>query len=326
MKQRTSKRYVGIAVFVVLLLMVGGLYWQHQRISDWFRLRDYQPTAAVTEIADQTKMTDAARHLFYINRPELESKTAFRQNCPEYESTIVLGCYHHGQRGIHVLQVDDPRLEGIEQVTAAHEMLHAGYERLSSRDRLQVDGWLQEYAVRGLNDPRVKETIEDYDRTEPGERSNEMHSIFATEMVELPDQLETYYARYFQDRSAVAGFAARYQQAFTSRQSQVADYDVRLNEQNKTIKANTQRLKQNREDLLAYEQELLALQEREDVTRYNAGVSTYNQMVAAYNELLEQTKALIEDHNQSVVKRNNLAAQTIELKQAIDSSSLPASQ
>ncbi len=326
MSSSDSGGRAGIIVLVVLMATIVGVFTQSERIIDWIKLRDYTPSAEIVEIVEQTTMTPAARHLFYINRPVLAEKAPFREKCPEYEATIVLGCYQHRQGGIYVLKVDEARLEGVEQVTSAHEMLHAGYERLSSKERVQVDGWLDTYARDELKDVRILETIKSYDKTEPGERLNEIHSIIGTEIAELPAQLENYYARYFKDQNAVAAYASQYQQAFTSLQDQIDAYDARLNEQSKRIKSNTQILADRRQELENNEQQLQASQRSGDIERYNAGVATYNQMVADYNTLLEQTRSLIGQHNQLVVERNAAAAQTIELRQAIDSSALPASQ
>lgn len=326
MEKRASGRRAGLITTFLFLLMILLAITQFRHIHDWYKLRDYQPPAEIAEIAEQTKMTDKARKLFYINHPVLEPKEDFRSQCPNYEATIVIGCYRQGQRGIHVLRVDDARLEGVEQVTSAHEMLHAAYERLSTKERQAVDGWLEDYARNVLSDERVKQTMKSYEKTEPTELTNEMHAIFGTEIAELPDELDRYYSKYFTDRSAVVAFAERYQEAFTSRQKQVADYDAKLNALNTRIKANTQLLDSQRRELGSSEDDLMRYQKSGDIGRYNAGVPEYNRRVIAYNQLLEQTKVLIDEHNKLVEERNTVAEQTVELRQAIDSASLPASQ
>lgn len=328
MDQRVHSRRgnAGLVVLFILLAAIGLTLTQAQRIQDWFRLRGYVPPADIVEIVEQTSMTDAARHLFYINRPALEDKTTFRQNCPDYEATIVIGCYRQGQGGIHVLRVTDPRLEGVEQVTAAHEMLHASYDRLSDADRDQVGAWLTAYARDGLRDDRIKSTLKSYEKTEPGEQLNEMYAIFGTEVADLPDELERHYARYFHDRQAVVRLAADYQEAFSSRQKQVEQYDAQLNLLNQQIKTNTDDLASRRAELDRREAQLNRSREQGDIEQYNAGVAGFNQQVNAYNALLTRTKALIEQHNRIVIERNEIAEQTSELRQAIDSDSLPAGQ
>lgn len=310
----------------MLVIVVAGII-QAQPIMDWWRLRGYTAPANIEAVASDTTMTDTAKHLFYLNRPDIASKAAFRSKCPDYgEKTIVIGCYQSPQRGIYVLAVDDSRLQGIEQVTAAHEMLHAAYDRLKSSEKKKVDQELQDYAEHGLTDERIKGILDSYKQTEPGQQLNEMHSIFGTEIAILPQPLEQYYARYFSDRHKVAAYAERYQSAFTSRRQQIADYDARLAAENKQVKANLAKLDAQSKEIDAIQQQLDNLRSSGNIAVYNAGVGDYNQRVNAYNSLLDETKTQISKYNQEVDERNALAAETTELQQAIDSSVLPSSQ
>jgi uncharacterized protein YukE len=254
-------------------------------------------------------------------------KAAFSKSCPKFdEQTIVIGCFQSGQRGISVLKVTDERLDGVEVVTAAHEMLHAAYERLSSAERKQVDGWLQSYQANGLKDQRIKDTLENYKKSEPGQQLNEMHSIFGTEINDLPTDLENYYAKYFTNRHQVTAAASHYQQAFTTRQAQIKTFDEQLDAMSATIKRHTEQLDSQGVAIEKERARLDKLRTGDDVTAYNQGVEPFNRQVNTYNTLLEQTKALIDQYNQLVEKRNAIAAQTIELQRAIDSSNLPQSQ
>jgi hypothetical protein len=313
-------------VSLVVLLVVGLLaYSQAQHIIDWVRMHGYQPPAAVAAVADQTTMTAAARHLFYLNRPDFQDKTTFRKSCPNYEATIVIGCYRQGEQGIFVLKVDDPRLSGVEQVTAAHEMLHAAYNRLNFKDRKTINGWLESYARDQLTDARIKATLQNYQKTEPGEQDNEMYAIFGTEIDGLPATLEQHYAKYFSNRHTVVKFANSYQSAFASRQQQVKQYDDNLNTMSAKIKVDTQDLEDQRRGLTSTEAQLQAYRQAGQIDRYNTGIADYNQQVVAYNSLLDQTKVLIGDYNQLVIERNNVATETNALRQAIDSNALPQS-
>lgn len=321
-----TKKRSGFVGFLILVVVATVTYSQSQKIVDWIRLRDYQPPAAIAAIADQTTMTPAGRHLFYLNRAELQDKSTFRHSCPNYEATIVIGCYREGQRGIFVLKVDDPRLAGVEQVTSAHEMLHAAYNRLSKSERQATDSQLQTFASGQLSDARIKATLKGYEKTEPGQQTTEMFAIFGTEVSTLPPVLEQTYSRYFSNRQAVVAFANSYQAAFTSRQDQVKQYDARLNTMDASIKASTQRLDSQRAALEQASNKLRAYRQAGDLTSYNAAVSGYNQQVNAYNSLLDQTRTLIKQYNQLVRERNALAAETNTLRDAIDSNALPAQQ
>jgi len=319
-------RLSSIAGLIGVGLLVIAIYWaaSHAYVfTDWLRLRNYQPAARVSELAQQTTMTDTSRHLFYLNRPGIEDKTAFSQSCARMgEQTIVLGCYKGGQRGIHVLAVEDDRLQGVEQVTAAHEMLHAAYERLNRTERQRVDAMLQDYADHDLTNERIKKALKAYEQSEPGQQYNEMHSMFGTEIDKLPDGLEQYYKRYFSNRRAVVAYANRYQSAFTLRQEAVANYDKQLKTMNATIKANTTDLTVRQKAIEAEAQRLDGLRSNGNIQAYNGGVDGYNTQIDDYNQLLDATQLLIDQYNDIVKVRNGIAAETVDLQQAIDSSSL----
>lgn len=324
---RTVRRRLGVPVLVLLLVLIVLVVMRPHAISDWFKLRDYQPNQDIVAIVEKTTMTDRARHMFYINHPELQDKADFRNSCPHYdEQTIVIGCYESGQRGIYVLRVDDQRLEGVEEVTAAHEMLHAAYERLDGRERKRVDGLLQDYADTKLQNERITAALKSYRKSEPGQELNEMHSMFGTEIAGLPSELEAYYSQYFQERTKVVAAANTYQAAFTSRQASIKQYDSQLEDLGNTIKSNTETLNKQGDDIDRLRRQLDAYRIDGNIEAYNEGVEPFNKRVVAYNILLEETRVMINSYNQLVQQRNAIAAQTAELQKAIDSTSLPQSQ
>lgn len=320
-KRRTGK----ISWLLVAALFAGMFLTQNQSVADWWKLRGYDPPAAISELAADTTMTDKARHLFYLNHPEIAAKESFAKQCPSgTEKTIVLGCYKSGERGIFVLVVTDKRLDGVEQVTAAHEMLHAAYERLSGGDKKHVDELLEDFYKNGLKDQRVKDILKSYEQTEPGQQFNEMHSIFGTEIKSLPPELEGYYQQYFSDRAKVAGYAADYQSAFTSREAQIKKDDAQLASWKKQIDANELSLEARQAELENMRAQM-AQYRRSDTGAYNALVGPYNAKVEAFNALLNDTKALIIQYNQLVKTRNDIALETTELQKAL-SGSLPTIQ
>lgn len=289
-----------------------------QAIYDWWQLRDYTPPTVVSSLASQTTMTDYGRKVFYINKPSLTSNTDFADACPNSsaEQTIVLGCYHGGQKGIYLLDVRDPRLEGVEQVTAAHEMLHAAYDRLSSSEREHVDAMLQDYYKNGLTDQRIKETIEAYKKSEPNDLTNEMHSIFATEISNLPSNLEQYYRKYFTKRAQVAGFANKYQAEFSSREAAVKQADTQLAAMKKQIDTLQTSVKQKQNEVNIERKRLVSLR-GSNVEAYNAGVPEYNGLVEEYNSQVQQLRSLIDSYNALVNKRNTIALEENQLVDAL---------
>lgn len=312
---------IAVALWATLLAAIV----QRQAILDWWKLYDYTPPAAISALATTDTMTAYARHLFYVNHPKLLSnRTTFTQDCPvNVEKTIVLGCYKPNDGGIYLYKVSDPRLDGVVEVTAAHEMLHAAYERLSAADKSNVDAMLQSYYKNGLKDQRLIDTFKAYQQA-GADVTNEMHSIFGTEVAQLPPNLETYYKRYFVDRSKVIAEESKYEAEFTSREQQVAAYDAQLAALKQNIDTHKAQLSQQAADLASLEQTMNAQKSAGNYTAYNANVAVYNAKVDAYNALLHQAKAEIEQYNQIVDARNSIATEEQQLVEALSGSSLPA--
>jgi Skp family chaperone for outer membrane proteins len=295
-----------------------------QDIIDWAMLYGYTPPAQVATIATQDTMTNKARRILYVNHPEIQTSAPFAKSCSQVqheEKTIVLGCYTGNQSGIYVLSVNDPRLDGVEQVTTAHEMLHAAYDRLSSSERAKVDAMLMDYYNHDLHDERLQSTIDAYKKSEPNDVVNEMHSIFGTEIAALPTPLEQYYAQYFTNRHQVTAFAADYQSEFTGRQKQVATYDAQLKTMKAQIDADNADLDRRDAQINTSKQQLDSLRTNGSASAYNAAVPAYNAQVNAYNDELAAVKRLIAQYNAIVAARNALVLEEQELVGELSGSS-----
>lgn len=241
---------------LVLLGFAGWLLLNRQFVLDQLSLLNYRPDPGVSALAASDTMTPSGQRYFFVSRPKIESRDQFNQNCTGgSEQTIILGCYV-GQR-IYIFNVTDPRLPGVKEVTAAHEMLHASYDRLSSSERQRVDAMILEQ-VRQISDKRILALIASYQQSEPTQLVNEMHSIFATEVRNLTPQLEQYYARYFGDRAKVVAYSEGYEKVFNDLRAQQNQLLAEMNQLNLEIK--------NRSDAL------------------NAQISQLNADIAAFNQ------------------------------------------
>jgi flagellar biosynthesis chaperone FliJ len=304
--------------------LIGLVFYQRQNIFDWWKLQSYETPASISALANEVTMTDYAEKVFYVNQPAVTPKANFSEFCPKNggERTIVLGCYHPKQNGIYLLQVTDKRLNGVEQVTAAHEMLHAAYDRLSSDERERVDAMLMDYYDNGLNDKRISDTIDSYKQSEPNDVVNEMHSIFGTEIDVLPVELEVYYRQYFEKRSAVVAFAVDYQDEFTSRQKIVEAADAQLSIMKAQIDELNADLKTKQSEISSAQANLNELRAT-DVAAYNAAVPAYNRLIDAYNSEIQQLRNLITRYNELVNSRNATAGEADELTRELSSDVAP---
>jgi hypothetical protein len=313
------KRVISYALALALLAVPVVAWAQRQQIWDWWQLRNYSPPSAVSTLADQDGMTEQARHIFYVNHPQIIGDVnSFRQVCNNSEQTIVLGCYHTPENGIAIYDVQDARLNGVEQVTAAHEMLHGAYERLSMSEKNRINGLLENYYQTGLHDQRIIDTINAYKTTEPDAVVNEMHSVFGTEVASLPQPLEDYYKNYFTNRSLVTTFAAGYEGEFNNRIDQIKSDDQKLAKMKQQIETEEQSLQNQSEQINSDRKHLEELRSSNQVGQYNAGIAGFNSEVASYNQGVKKLQSDITAYNSLVESRNSIAGELKSLDSALD--------
>jgi len=311
---RGNSGFSGLIGIVLIALVAFLLYSNAQNIRDWWILRNYQAPVEISTLAEQISLNNKSRNIFYVNKPTLTSSEAFTSACPSgvKEQTIVLGCYHGNQRGIYILDVQDPRLSGVEEVTAGHEFLHAAYDRLSSSERLKVDKLLTDFYAT-ITDQRIIDTIESYKISEPNDVVNEMHSIFGTEIANLSPELEQYYKRYFFNRALVVGFSEKYQSEFTSRKTKIATADAQLQAYKQQIDSLEAQLKQQLASIEAQDSQMSIYRSNGNISAYNSMVTPYNNLVYDYNNKINRVQSLIDSYNNLVNTRNNYALEQGQL-------------
>jgi flagellar biosynthesis chaperone FliJ len=326
MNNQTPKKHYSFLTTLILLVVivcVGILYWQRQWLYDEAQLINYVAPTLISDLATQDTMTPYARRIYYVNHPGLTTGADFAKACSSVsggEKTIVLGCYIGGQRGITLLNVSDPLLNGVEQVTAAHEMLHSAYDRLSSSDKQNVDIMLQNYYKNDLHDVRILSIMEAYKKSEPKDVVDEMHSVFGTEIANLPKGLEQYYQKYFTNRATVISFASKYQAEFTNRQNLITSYTAQIADLKTQIANQEANLKIKLEELNNRRIELDGLR-NSDVQAYNAGVPGYNSLVNSYNYGVSTLQEMIAEHNSLVAKLNAVVLEQNQLVKELTTNS-----
>lgn len=326
-KQHSSRGGVGSFVVVAAFVAIAvAIMLNAQLLFDTVRYYQYHPDASMQAFAADTGMNGQGTFLFYTSQPSLENAAAFNEKCGKTEATTaVLGCYN-GQN-IYIYNVTDARITNVRDVTAAHEMLHAAYKRLNNGDKQKIDQLLEaEYAVL-KDDKSLADRMAFYDRTEPGERDNELHSVIGTEIKDISPELEAYYKRYFSDRSKVVALHAQYSSVFTSLQKQADD----LTSQIATLAASI------KDKSASYNGEVSAVEAaiRSFNTRAQQGdfksqaqFSTERQTLVSRTTTLEtmrvEINSLVAEYNERVSELNSIATQTEELNHSLDSTLAPA--
>lgn len=321
-----SLRKLASYSILLLPLVLGILVWSHRNaIADWAVLRGYTPPLAISDLADRTTMTPLAEKYLYINKPQLNDRSAFNKHCTnDREQSVVLGCFLGNRNGIYIFNVTTPELEGVREVTTAHEMLHQAYERLSTSERKHIDGLLYNYAQHTLDNEAIKNQIELYKKSDPDALPNEMHSLFGTQVSDLPQELEDYYKQYFTNRQKVVGFYNNYQRAFTERKEKIAAYDAELAEIKQQIDQLEGELEQQRDALDVMRNDMDRKRASGQIEAYNSMVGPYNAAIRSYNAGVGDLQSRINEYNAIVNSRNAIADQEHELQQSLSSKELPS--
>jgi hypothetical protein len=311
------KRYFGIAT-VVAVIIIGMRFAQD--LEDWSKLLKYQPSAEIAKLATATTMTDTARRLFYVNQPTIETRKSALNLCKSTEHTVVLGCYVPS-KGIFLQAVTDPRLQGVMEVTAAHEMLHVVYQRMSIVEQTQMGKQLQSVLSK-LDSPRILKLVQTYSDQDPKSVNNELHSILGTEVQNLSPELEAHYRQYFTDRSTLVALSERYEGVFTALRDKAKSLTQELERRKSALEQLTTQVNQEAD---AVESERSNLQSEIVANRqsdYSFRVTAFNNRVQNYNQLVAQLKEQSAAYNQMVIEHNSLALEEKSLVESLENKSV----
>ncbi len=237
LNKRTS-RVGSIVAFVASGLFIFAAIWiflNRQHVLDQISVWSYEPSAQVQDIDQRVGFTDKGRFIFYATQPSLEDQAGFNKECPRQEAgSPILGCYTSADR-IFVYKLSNDQLDGMEEVTSAHEMLHAAWYRLGEEDKQKLTTQLEE-AYSKIDNAALKERMDYYQRTEPGEFVNELHSILGTEFPGLGDSLEAYYDQFF-DRETVLALHTKYNAVYTALYTRADDLYAKMEALSSTLQA-----------------------------------------------------------------------------------------
>jgi hypothetical protein len=204
-------------------------YLGFQRLVDQYTVWTFTPAPGVASIIESSRLTSEGRFLFLASRPVIETSATFASSCASNrEGSGILGCYLPRDRSIHLFDVTDPRLGGLSDVVAAHEMLHAAWDRMSAAERQQLTPLLEAEAAKLAGDAEFQTRMAYYAKNEPGERDNELHSIIGTEVASIGPALEAHYARWLGNREAIVALQARTIAVFTDLQKRSSDLSAAM--------------------------------------------------------------------------------------------------
>jgi len=327
MKPRRLLGYtIGWAAFFLCVASAYLLVINRQAVLDQLSVWQYQPSGEIVAFAERTGMNSTGEFYFYTTHPSLLEATEFNKECDrKEESAAILGCYN-GQY-IYIYNVPNKDVDGIREVTAAHEMLHAAYDRMNDDEKQKINALLEAEYVKLQSNKEFAERMAFYARTEPGERDNELHSVIGTEVADIDSTLEDHYKRYFSDRNKVVELHQKYASVFSGLQTQADTLSAQLTQLGDEIEAES----------IAYNKAITAF--NQDVSSFerrakNNEFSSQAELDQERNALLaraDQLDASRESVNAKVTRYNALrdqlmtiASQSEALNRSIDSSLAPA--
>lgn len=325
--QRRRRRGLGSLIFSVVLIGLSIAIWlNRQYIVDSISFWQYSPSSSIQSITAQVQLTDAGKFAFYAAQPMLDGSRAFDATCDRKEqNTAILGCYVANR--IYIFDVKDARLNGIEEVTAAHELLHAVYQRLSGEEKANVNRLVEAEYEKLRDNPDFAERMAFYERTEPGERDNELHSIIGTEVGSISSELEAHYAKYFTDRSKIVGFYTAYSKVFSELSNHAKELSNQLDSLSAEIKADSAKynddVKQLNADITEFNRRATS-GEFTSQAQFNSQRQVLAARVSALSRQREAVNAKITEYNRLKDEYNDTVTRSNQLYQSIDSSLAPA--
>lgn len=207
-----DKRYgwliAGLSVGLVAQVSgIVGVAWVQnntQLIADNNRVANYTADDIVRGHIERAGMSDEGEFLYLASRPRVEGTTQFDKECGATEpGSGILGCYIPATQRIYLFDVTDERVDGTEDVVAAHEMLHAAWDRMPQSEQTRLSALLEVAYSKHKDNKELVERMALYKQLEPNSRTTELYSILGTEFSDLGPELEASYATYLTDRTTV---------------------------------------------------------------------------------------------------------------------------
>lgn len=220
-------------IFLVLIIGLGiWIVLNRQWLYDYYRGMTYQPSSEMIRIRDDLGLTNRGEFLFNASQPELDEATDFNNYCRDGgESEVaVLGCYAGGN--IYIYNITDERLNGIRELTSAHELLHANWARMSDNEKTA----LAESLTRTFeaNQEILDSELNNYNTDE---KQEELYVRAGTEIADLPSVLEQHYAEIFKNQDKIVGFYDSYISVFRNLELEINGLKTEMEEMNARVEA-----------------------------------------------------------------------------------------
>lgn len=311
MKRKTTKVLKWV-VLAIVLIIVTSVVSQREWIYDFWRGVSYQPSEEMVKIRDRLGLTDYGVFLFNASQPVLNDSEEFNEKCrfEQDGNDAIVGCYT--DQNIHIYNIKDSELDGIRECTSAHELLHAVWDRMGEDER---KGYYKSLSlVLDQNKEYLKDELELYDEEAKRE---ELYVRAGTEIKDLPNDLESHFAKVFNDQDKVVGYYDKYISVFRNLQAELESLKAEM----ETIKAQidareadyTRRVEQLDKDITEFNQCAATAgcftSQWSFLTQRNVLLSEQAALESLYNEinnLVDSYNAKVDKYNEDVISNNKL--------------------
>ena len=318
---KRTRSILGCVFLVVVLITAAAIILNRQWLYDFWRGKTYVATPEMSKIRASLNLTGQGEFLFDASQPELNSKDDFNVRCRrEDEEIAILGCYTEGN--IYVYDITEAELDGIRELTAAHELLHAVFARMSDDEKEALKSDLNQ--VYQANEQDLSDDLANYGEAEKYE---ELYVRAGTEVKDLPIALENHYAKVFKDQDQIVDFYEKYIVVFrelevelTALENEMADLTEQIEQQTTDYE---RRVNQLNADIISFNScaEVAGCfkSEADFYTRRNGLVGEQS----ALEHLYEEINRLIDDYNAKVEIYNADVLRSEKLNTIINSSNKP---
>ena len=315
---------VAICLVIIALSLTAIIY--RQFVKDQITVWGFQSTSEIDALVGRAGMNDYGKFIYHASQPSLDATQNFNNECDRVENTTsILGCYSNYR--IYIYDVTDAQLDGIREVTATHETLHAVYGRMSSDEKSKINVLLEAEYKKLENNTDYTDRMAFYARTEPGERDNELHSVIGTEISNINPELETYYSKYFSDRQKVVVLNTKYISVFKNLQNHANELSQQLSSLASSISIKTS---QYNSSVIALNSDITSFNQRADSngftsqTQFNSQRAALSVRVAELDTIRAGINDDIANYSSILAEYNSIASESKKLYNSIDSTLAPA--
>lgn len=301
-------------IIAVLAVIVGAEAFVYFGGPDYFKASAYTPSSEMSDIMSKLDLTDYGTRVIKAVNPSLDSKDKFNSSCGAHDANIyVLGCYLTAKDEVHLYDIESNELDGVKESTAAHELLHAVWNRLPVWDRRNLEAELKDAYDKLPNSSDIKTSMSLYS---DDNFYDELHSRLGTEMKALPEGLEKHYATIFKNQDEIVSYYDKYNGTFKELESKLSALQVKIKSEKTDIEEESNNLEKESSELNAkiddynkrissgnYTSESAAKTEGDNLKTESENLG---KNFDALNEKIKAHNDLIDEYNNSVVRSNEL--------------------